>query len=205
MTTWLHEQRLEVVLAVFRSSGAETVLDLGCGDGALLTRLIREPNIRRIVGIDLSAEALHRLRVKLREEPPAIRCKVELFHGSLMEPRESLAGFDAAILFETIEHIDPDRLSLVERAVFRELRPAMAIVTTPNSDFNALLGVPSSRFRHPDHRFEWGRIKFRTWADGVAGRNGYGVTFEDVPDIMHPACGGPTQMGVFRRHVKSML
>jgi cyclopropane fatty-acyl-phospholipid synthase-like methyltransferase len=33
MTTWLHDQRIEAVLAVLRARGATTVLDLGCGAG----------------------------------------------------------------------------------------------------------------------------------------------------------------------------
>ena len=53
------------------------------------------------------------------------------------------------------------------------LRRRPSIVTTPNGEFNALLGVPAHRFRHPDHRFEWGRAKFRTWAEGVAKQHGY--------------------------------
>jgi hypothetical protein len=101
-----------------------------------------------------------------------------------------LTGFDAATLVEVIEHIEPDKLSLVERAVFRDMRPALVIVTTPNSDFNALLGVPGHRMRHPDHRFEWGSARFRAWAAGVARRNGYDVTCGNV--------AGGTQMAVFR-------
>jgi small RNA 2'-O-methyltransferase len=53
MTTWLHDQRLEAVRKIVRDSGARTVLDLGCGDGDLLTRLVTDPQIERIVGIDL--------------------------------------------------------------------------------------------------------------------------------------------------------
>jgi small RNA 2'-O-methyltransferase len=198
MTTWFHEQRLAAVLGAIRSCGAGTVLDLGCGDGALLIRLLREPGIRRVVGIDLSADALRALERRLARLPPEATRKVSLFHGSMTEPDPVLRGYDAALLVETIEHIDPDRLSILERAVFRELSPETVIVTTPNSEFNGLLGVPGHRFRHPGHRFEWDRAKFRSWARGVAGRNGYRVTFEDVAGA-HPTYGGASQMAVFRQ------
>ena len=188
--TWMHDQRLEAVLGALRSVGAETIVDLGCGDGPLLVRLAHEAAIRRIVGVDVSAEALDALRKRLADAPEEIRCKVELRHGSMTEAGEALTGFDAAILVETIEHIEPDRLSQVERAVFRAMRPGSVIITTPNSDFNALLGVPGHRLRHRDHRFEWGSARFRAWAGGVAKRNGYEVACENV--------GGGTQMGVFR-------
>lgn len=187
--TWMHDQRLEAVLGALRSVGAETVLDLGCGDGPLLVRLAHEPAIRRIVGMDVSADALNALRKRLAAAPEDVRCKVELRHASMTEA-SGLTGFDAAILVETIEHIEPDKLSLVERAVFRDMRPATVIITTPNSDFNALLGVPGHRMRHPDHRFEWGSARFRAWAGGVARRNGYEAACENV--------AGGTQMAVFR-------
>ena len=188
--TWAHERRLEVVLAALRAAGAETVLDLGCGDGPLLVRLAHEASIRRIVGVDVSAEALEALRKRLSAAPEEVREKVELRHASMTEASPGLTGFDAAILVETIEHVEPDRLSLVERAVFRHMHPASVIVTTPNSDYNALLGVPGHRMRHPDHRFDWGGARFRAWAGGVAKRNGYEVTCEKV--------AGGTQMAVFR-------
>jgi 3' terminal RNA ribose 2'-O-methyltransferase Hen1 len=199
MTTWLHEQRLEAVLTAIRECGAETILDLGCGDGSLLMRLAREPQIARIVGIDLSSESLALLRNELQKSPASVREKVELIHGSIGEPR-SLEGFDAAVLVETIEHIDPDRLSALERRVFGEMRPATVVITTPNGDFNPLLGVPPHRFRHPDHRFEWGRAKFRSWAEGVAARNGYAVTCRDVAGT-HPAYGGASQMALLKRRL----
>ena len=185
----MHDQRLEAVLGALRSVGAETVLDLGCGDGPLLVRLAHEPAIRRIVGVDVSADALNALRKRLAAAPEDVRCKVELRHASMTDQSEGLTGFDAAILVETIEHIEPDKLSLVERVVFRDIRPASVIITTPNSDFNALLGVPGHRMRHRDHRFEWGGTRFRAWAGGVARRNAYDATCETV--------AGGTQMAVF--------
>jgi small RNA 2'-O-methyltransferase len=199
LTSELHRQRLAAVLEVIRSSGARTVLDLGCGDGAFLIRLVREPGIERVVGVEFSAAALKALRDELGQAPPEIARKAELIQGSVTEPLEELTGFDAAVLVEVIEHVEPHRLSLVERAVFGRLAPTTIVVTTPNADFNAFLGVPNHRFRHPDHRFEWGRDRFRSWAGGVGRRNGYQVAFADV-EAVHPVHGGPTQMAVFRRN-----
>lgn len=196
MTSPLHEERLDAVLAALCARGAESVLDLGCGPGALLVRLVREPRFRRIAGLDVSAaalrEAAHRLRAHADPRDPL----TDLIHGSFTDPDARLAGFDAAVLVETIEHLEPDRLSRLERTVFGRLRPRTVIVTTPNREFNDLLGVPRRRLRHPDHRFEWTRSKFRAWATGVAQRNGYDAAFEDVGGA-HPAYGGPTQMAMF--------
>jgi len=196
MTTWLHEQRLDRAREAVRDSGASTVLDLGCGVGDLLTRLVAEPQIERIVGIDLCRESLGRLRDRLEALEGEDRAQVDLIHGSMTEGSAALAGFDCAILIETIEHIDPGQLSVLERAVFAEMRPATVIITTPNAEFNPLLGVPAQRFRHPDHRFEWDRARFQRWARGVATRNGYDVVCHDIAG-RHPDLGGASQMAVF--------
>jgi len=197
MTTWLHDQRLDAVGAVVAASRARTVLDLGCGDGDLLMRLAVAPGIERIVGVDLRRDALDRLRLRLKALDGDSIAAVDLIHGSLTEGGAALAGFDCALLIETIEHIDPARLSVLERAVFARMRPTLVVATTPNAEFNPLLGVPAHRFRHPDHRFEWDRARFRHWAAGVASRNGYNVACSDIAGC-HPELGGASQMAVFR-------
>jgi hypothetical protein len=52
--------------------------------------------------------------------------------------------------------------------------------------------------RHRDHRFEWTRAEFRSWAERMAAE--YGYTFEWKPIGYDDAeVGPPTQMGVFTR------
>jgi 3' terminal RNA ribose 2'-O-methyltransferase Hen1 len=193
----MHEQRLEAVVAELRKSRARQIVDLGCGDGALLERLARERGMTRIAGVDVSADALRRAGCRLRLGQGAAE-HVSLFQRSIVEPIGGLEGFDAAVLVETIEHIDPDRLSMVEKNVFGTLAPGTVIVTTPNSEYNPILGVPRDRFRHPEHRFEWDRQRFRSWCRGVSDRNSCAVRFRDVP-FGRPGYGGPTQMAVFSR------
>jgi len=46
--------------------------------------------------------------------------------------------------------------------IFEYIMPKVAIVTTPNADFNVLF--PNfSGYRHPDHKFEWTRKQFQEW------------------------------------------
>ncbi|MDP1670132.1 methyltransferase domain-containing protein [Phaeovulum sp.] len=196
MTSWLHEERLAAAQAVVVASGASSVLDLGCGDGDLFIRLAREPQITRLVGIDLSPEALARLRERLKSEAPTA-CSIELHLASMTRYERRFGGFDCAVLIETIEHLEPESLSMLERAVFGGMRARLVVVTTPNAEFNPLLGVPAHRFRHPDHRFEWSRERFGRWAQGVAERSGYSVSRRDLGGG-HPELGGASQMAVFR-------
>lgn len=187
---------LDAVMKLLRDSGAANVLDLGCGSGALLMRLAGEAQVTRIVGLDTSLEAL-----QLAESLLTPMCEVDgdrlsLIHGSLTTPYPRLVGFDAAAMVEMIEHVPPGHLSRVERAVFSELHPRLVIMTTPNSDYNVLYGLPKGQFRHADHEFEWTRPKFRSWATGVATRNNYRVVFDDIGPA-DPLFGSPTQMGIF--------
>jgi len=116
--------------------------------------------------------------------------------GSFEEVDRELIGFDAAVMLETIEHIDPGHLPRVERAVFAGMHPGLVLVTTPNQEYNVLHGMVAGRKRHPGHRFEWTRAQFHYWAGGVAQRHSYTVSFTDLgpPD---PLRGSSTQMARF--------
>jgi hypothetical protein len=100
---------------------------------------------------------------------------------------------------EVIEHLEPARLPAFERMIFGVARPGMLVITTPNAEYNAAFpNLPTGRFRHRDHRFEWSRATFAAWAEEVAQRHGYRVAFQPIgPE--DPTLGAPTQMGVFRR------
>ena len=198
MTTDLHGERLDAVLATLRETGARSVLDLGCGDGDLLLRLAALPEFERITGIEIDAGALRRAQVRLAGLPAAARARGQLAGASLTQAHPRLAGYGCACLVEVIEHLPPGDINRLERAVFAGLRPANVLVATPNAEFNPVLGVPAHRFRHPDHRFEWTRARFARWGDGVAARSGYAVAYRAIGGA-HPTLGGASQMALFRR------
>lgn len=198
MATPLHERRLEAVLTTIRERRPKSVLDLGCGDGDFLLHLLSEPYIERVVGVDVSRSNLERLRERLSALPYKLQARVDLLYDSMTNPHADLAGFDVAVMVESVEHIEPRLLSRLERTVFRDMQPVTVVITTPNADFNPLLGISSGSFRHDEHRFEWGRAKFRAWAGGVASRNDYAVRCSDLGAI-HPAYGGLSQLGLFDR------
>lgn len=197
MTTDLHAARLAVVIAAVRETGARTVLDLGCGGGELVRRLADVAGIDRITGIEIDAARLRHAEARLAEAP-AMRARVQLACASLTRFHPRLAGYDCACLVEVIEHLPPGDINRLERAVFAGMRPGHVVVTTPNAEYNPVLGVPAHRFRHPDHRFEWDRARFARWGAGVAARGGYDVVFRDICGA-HPARGGASQMALFSR------
>ncbi len=197
----LHEQRLELVRAVLRESGATSILDLGCGEGRLLRRLLEERQFTRIVGMDVSYRSLEIAadRLKLDRMAARQRERITLLHGSLVYRDARLAGFDAAAVMEVIEHLDPPRLAAFERVAFEFARPRAVVLTTPNAEYNVVWPtLPAGQFRHRDHRFEWTRAEFEAWATGVANRFGYAVRFAPIGPP-HSDVGSPSQMAVFTR------
>lgn len=197
--TPLAVQRREAILTALRAVGAARVLDLGCGQGQLVKQLLADPSFTEIVGVDVSMRALtlasRRLRLDRVGERQAAR--VRLLQGSLAYADKRLRGYDAAVLSEVIEHVDPPRLPALEYAVFGAARPRTVLVTTPNVEYNVRWeSLPAGQVRHADHRFEWTRAQFRAWAEKAAAHFGYQVGFRPVgPD--DPEVGPPTQMAVF--------
>jgi 3' terminal RNA ribose 2'-O-methyltransferase Hen1 len=197
----LVQQRHAAVLAALRSAGARRVVDLGCGDGALLVALLAEPTLTEVVGVDVSYRSLESAarRLRLDRMPEKRRERLDLFQSALTYRDERLVGYDAAVVMEVIEHLDLTRLPALERCVFGYARPATVVVTTPNVEHNVRFeGLAAGAMRHRDHRFEWSRPEFRGWAERVAGEHGYAVSFLAVGDD-DPQVGPPTQMAVFSR------
>lgn len=192
-----HEAVLEAVRAIRPSS----IVDLGCGPGALLGSLLEMRGVARVIGTEVSDAALSKAAKRLHVDRMTERQseRLALLLSSLHYEDGRLEGLDLAILMEVIEHIDPERLPAVAANVFGTMRPRHVLITTPNSDYNvrypALVG---GAFRHADHRFEWTRDEFAGWARSVGETYDYDVHLRPVGD-RDEQIGSPTQMAVFRQ------
>ena len=196
----LQERRIAAVVGALHKVGAKGVVDVGCGEGDLIAALARDAHFDRVVGTDVSARELERAKARLEHVPmpTSRRESLGLFQSSALYFDHRLNNADAITLIEVVEHVEPDRLDTLEQVIFGTNKPLNAIVTTPNREYNALFEtLPEGTMRHADHRFEWSRDEFRTWAEGVAARHGYSVTFEPIGDE-DPKLGAPTQMAVFQ-------
>ncbi len=81
------EQLVEIVLELTRENAAgSTAVDVGTGSGAIAFALAGEGEFARIIGTDVSQDALAVARANARRCAAALRARVELRHGSLLGP-----------------------------------------------------------------------------------------------------------------------
>ena len=195
----LNDRRLGSVIAALKSCGAKSVIDIGCGEGNLLSLLVRERQFEQIAGVDVSYLALEHAREKLKLDSASdgMLERIRLFQSSLMYKDSRFQGYDAVCVIEVIEHLDIPRLTAFERVLFEYTRPPVVVLTTPNREYNVKYeNINDNDLRHSDHRFEWTREEFHQWAARTAEKNNYTVRFSEIGDP-DEALGAPTQMGVF--------
>jgi 3' terminal RNA ribose 2'-O-methyltransferase Hen1 len=195
----LHDKRINLVAEKLTASGAESILDLGCGEGKLIRQLLKRKQFARITGMDVSYTELLKAKDRLRfdEMSPVQKERINLFQGSLTYKDKRLEGFDAAAVVEVIEHLDLNRLKAFERVLFEFAKPGMVVLTTPNQEFNVMWDkLDAAEMRHDDHRFEWTRKEFEKWTIHIATTYNYNVELFPIGDEVENI-GAPSQMAVF--------
>ncbi|XP_060058157.1 small RNA 2'-O-methyltransferase isoform X2 [Erinaceus europaeus] len=183
------------------------VADLGCGDSSLIWMLKFHSCIEQLVGVDIDEDKLQWKGSKLSPfmgdflSPRDLNLTITLYHGSAVERDSRLLGFDLITCIELIEHLDSEDLAMFPKVVFGYLSPAMVVISTPNCEFNPLF--PTVTLRDSDHKFEWNRLQFQTWALDVAGRYNYSVEFTGVgePPAGAEDVGYCTQIGIFQKNI----
>lgn len=195
----LNQTRLRSVVDEVLSSGAKSVIDMGCGEGNLTRLLIREKQLTKVAAFDVSFTALERCKQKLKIDRlhETLQNKLDLFQSSLTYRDKRFEGFDCACVIEVIEHMDISRLMAFTCVLFEFAAPRTVILTTPNIEYNVNYEhMKENILRHSDHRFEWNRSQFTEWANGVCGKYGYKVEIKEIGNI-DDETGTPTQMGIF--------
>jgi 3' terminal RNA ribose 2'-O-methyltransferase Hen1 len=198
----LHDQRLDRVTEIIQELQPESLVDLGCGSGKLLARVLTKTKIPHILGMDIDSNSLEvaKKRLRLGRLPDKQKARITLAHGSLTYRDARIENHDVATLVEVIEHLEPSRLEALERVVFHHAQPRTVIVTTPNREYNVLFEkLGPNELRHPDHRFEWTRGEFQAWAQNVAERHSYSVRFEALGEE-NETYGPPSQIAIFTRN-----
>lgn len=91
------EVLVELVLEATASSAGGTVADVGTGSGAIALALATEGRFERVIGTDVSADALAVARRNAAHLAAALRATVDLRHGSLLSPLAGERGLRAVV------------------------------------------------------------------------------------------------------------
>ncbi|XP_065368052.1 small RNA 2'-O-methyltransferase [Calliphora vicina] len=210
----VYEQRYTTAVRIIEDplweQPLKKVVDFGCAELRLLPLLRRIPHVEHILEVDIDAELLkvHQQKaiplisdyLKKRESP----LRVEVLLGSITDAVEQLYDVDAVIALEIIEHLHKEVLDKVPENIFGFIQPKLAIFSTPNSEFNVLFGpMLENGFRHHDHKFEWTRKEFQSWAHDICKTySNYSVSFMGVGKAppQNKKLGYSTQIAIFARN-----
>ncbi|XP_048229208.1 small RNA 2'-O-methyltransferase isoform X1 [Ricinus communis] len=219
----LSKQRVEYALQHIKKSCATTLVDFGCGSGSLLDSLLDySTSLEKVVGVDISQKSLSRaakiLHTKLSStnSDSGIKSAV-LYGGSIIDFDSRLCGFDIGTCLEVIEHMEEEQACLFGNVALGYFHPKILIVSTPNYEYNVILQrssltnqeedpdekteSQSCKFRNHDHRFEWTREQFNSWATELARQHNYNVEFSGVGGSADVEPGFASQIAVFTREI----
>jgi tRNA (cmo5U34)-methyltransferase len=133
-------QRLagEAVLAEILPPAPRRALDLGCGDGRLVSVILdARPGIEEIVAVDASPPMLERARTRFSTEP-----RVQVREWDLREPIGPLGAFDLVVSGFAIHHLHDDRKQALLGEIAALLRPGgmfanLEVVASPTAELHA--------------------------------------------------------------------
>ena len=96
----LNEQRLIAVVAEVLAGKHSNVMDLGCGEGHLTSRLLDIAEIKKILAVDVSPRSLSIARRRLHYDhlPPYKQEKLELLQAGLTYRNDRFRDYDCACL-----------------------------------------------------------------------------------------------------------
>ncbi|KAH7935140.1 small RNA 2'-O-methyltransferase [Rhipicephalus sanguineus] len=198
----------EVCRILSQDTTVEKVVDFGCSTGQFFRHLKKIKHVRKFAGVDISYGCLEDAYRAAR--PLAWECiyrrahslDVQLFKGNISIKDSRLCGFDGVTCIELIEHLNEIDLKGMPETIFGFIQPKVAVITTPNRDFNVVFPELQG-MRHWDHKFEWSRAEFEQWCSQVLKRYpDYVVHYSgvgDAPSEKYQGVGHCSQIATFKR------
>ena len=143
------------IASLLKATGAEKILDAGCGEGFVVSYLLQGNDRLAITGIDCSPQAIE----MARQMVPGVLFDV----GDLREMPYGDDSFDLVMCLEVLEHLPDPHKGLRE---LRRVTSTHCLVSVPHEPFfratNFLRGkhVPAWG-RDPEHLQHWTARQFR--------------------------------------------
>lgn len=134
------EQRLagEAVLREVLPDAPSSVLDLGCGDGRLVSLVLAAcPSVQHVTAVDVSPPMLTAARERFAGDR-----RVEVAEWDLAQSIQPLGAFDLVVSGFAIHHVDDSRKRGLFGEIAEQLRPAgvfanLEVVASPTPELHA--------------------------------------------------------------------
>jgi len=136
-----------------------TIVDYGCANGKLslklndeLKKLDKKFEIYSYDANDKAKEKLERVK------------HVHFYQMNLLVPNFNIIpiNIDILILSEIIEHFDASDRQFILFKIVEVLNPKIIILTTPNGEYNKILGVPDGEMREKSHKIEFIQSQYKS-------------------------------------------
>ena len=196
LAVYNHGLRMDAVIDALTVNGIQSVIDLGCGDGALAKKIISSGlKLESYLGIDSWKERISTAQSDLENSTDWLTFRegsMTSLETAIDNPR-AFRELGAVVLLETIEHVPRNEVELIEAGVFEYIKPQVAVVTTPD----ATKRLNDEQLKARGHYFEWDIAEFKNWADTVIHK--YPAYSVKVDQLSGPSFVRNSQVAVFKR------
>ncbi|HJN17483.1 MAG TPA: class I SAM-dependent methyltransferase [Armatimonadota bacterium] len=150
-----------------RADSTRPMLEFGCGVGGVANWAAERG--AKVVAVDVSDEAVRVAAERSQElaHPPEFHC------ADIAEFSFPGAPYDIIVSFDVIEHIPPERLPEVLRALAERLTDGgTLLITTPNCErvgnrLRRLIGRPASRYHEHEREYTVRELRDLAAAAGI--------------------------------------
>jgi hypothetical protein len=189
-----HSLRIDAVLGALTLNKISNILDLGCGDGALIRKICASGYpLNKYIGIDSWQDRLDSAQTDLETEHNVISFldgSMTDVEGILDDPKP-FQHLGAVVMLESIEHVPRTEVGRIESGVFGYVAPSLVVVTTPD----ATKRLSQEKLDARGHYFEWDIPEFEEWAIGVT--ESYPDYSVDISQLTGPSFVRNTQIATF--------
>lgn len=125
------------ILDFLKSQSANSLLDIGCGDGRFLHEVKKQLKISKITGVDYSQKAIDLAKV--------INPDIEFIAGDIKEKNILKNTYEVITLIETLEHIPPEEATLFLNGIRQHISSNGKLLITVPADN---VPVTPKHYRH---------------------------------------------------------
>lgn len=174
------------------------VVDYGCANGKL--SLLINDRLKKMNGKEFTINS-YDINDRAYDKLKYVK-NINFYQMNLLVPNFNIIPdrVDVLILSEIIEHFDKDDRQQILYKIVESINPKYVILTTPNKEYNSILGVPDGEFREKTHKIEFTKDEYINEIENYYIKNDYleaTYSFDENKEIISGPLGGATFISIF--------